>query len=220
MSARSIILLFLAVMVAAGVAYTVRGKLKPEEAVNRLKGVTQVVGAANQILAGTFIRSDKDLTIIEMDTSEVQAEHIALSDPKKLSEFSGAVARRNISRGEALTKRDMVRSNEGGFMSAVLNPGMRAVSIPVNATSGNAGFIFPGDRVDLIVTHELNVVKANGSKEKMLASETFVDDIRVVAIDQMLNNPENKAVLAKTVTLEVTPKQAEMINVAKKLGEI
>jgi pilus assembly protein CpaB len=66
--------------------------------------------------------------------------------------------------------------------------------------------------VDLILTH-----KVPGG---MLASETFVEDIRVLAIDQMLDNPENKAMIAKTITLEVSPKQAEMINVAESLGSI
>jgi pilus assembly protein CpaB len=139
------------------------------------------------------------------------------SDAHQIEEFNGAVARRSIAAGELITSADIMRSNEGGFMSAVLTPGMRAVSISVNLTSGNAGFVFPGDKVDLLLTHKIPSTIPNDTE---LASETFIQNVRVLAIDQMLDNPENKAVVAKTITLEVTPKQAEMINVATNLGSI
>lgn len=102
-------------------------------------------------------------------------------------------------------------------MSAVLEPGMRAVSVAVNAQTGNAGFLSPGDRVDLIVTHRFK--HSNGVDESVV-SETFVQDLRVVAVDQMLDNPENKAILAKTVTIECNPHQAEQIAVAMEMGKI
>ena len=134
----------------------------------------------------------------------------------KLEDFEGSVARRGVKKGEPISVSELVKSNEGGFMSAVLEPGKRAISVAVDATSGNAGFIFPGDHVDLILTHQMNV----GGRGVERASETFIEDARVLAVDQMLDNPENVAVLAKTVTLEVTPKQAQEINVAKDLGKI
>jgi pilus assembly protein CpaB len=139
------------------------------------------------------------------------------SDVVKLEDFDGAVARRNLTKGEHITGNALVKSSEGGFMSAVLEPGKRAVSIAVDATTGNAGFIFPGDHVDLILTHQVRL--GDGTNVER-ASETFIEDARVLAVDQMLDNPENKAMLAKTVTLEVSPKQAEEINVAKDLGKI
>ena len=101
-------------------------------------------------------------------------------------------------------------------MSAVLQPNMRAISVGVDVVSANAGFIFPGDKVDLLLTHEIDT--PNG--EKSHATETFVEDVRVLAIDQHVSNPDNKAVIPKTVTLEVTPKQAEEVLVAEELGTI
>jgi len=98
---------------------------------------------------------------------------------------------------------------------------MRAVSVAVNATSGNAGFISPGDRVDLIVTHRIKIQGGGetGAQESVV-SETFVHNVRVLAVDQMLDNPENKAILAKTVTVEVNDTQAEQIAVATEMGKI
>jgi pilus assembly protein CpaB len=114
-----------------------------------------------------------------------------------------------------------MKSGEGGFMSAVLNPGMRAVSIAVTPTSGNAGFISPGDHVDLIVTHRIKTGgNANSGGSESVVSETFARNVRVVAIDQMLDNPDNKAIIAKTITVEVTSRQAEEVAVASAMGTI
>ncbi len=140
----------------------------------------------------------------------------------KLTDFNGAVVRRSLKAGEPVPQFSLMKSGEGGFMSAVLEPGMRAVSIAVNATSGNAGFVTPGDKIDLIVTHRIKPpAQPNGvAQDEFVVSETFVRDVRVVAVDQMLDNPENKAILAKTITMEVSPRQAEEIAVAADLGKV
>lgn len=140
----------------------------------------------------------------------------------KLTDFNGAIVRRALRAGDPVPQFAIMKSGEGGFMSAVLEPGMRAVSIGVNPTSGNAGFISPGDRIDLIVTHRVKEQQeANASTvEEFVVSETFVRNTRVIAVDQMTDNPENKAILAKTITVEVSPRNAEAIAVAADLGKI
>jgi pilus assembly protein CpaB len=171
----------------------------------------KVLVATADIPAGSFVRVDKNIGWAEWPKANISPSFI-MQEAHKIDEYNGGVARRDIIAGEPLSGASVVKSNEGGFMSAVLASGKRAVSIAVNSTSGNAGFIFPGDRVDLIMTHKL--------PDNTLASETFIEDLRVLAIDQMLNNPDNRAVIAKTITLEVSPKQAEMINVAISIGTI
>jgi len=139
----------------------------------------------------------------------------------KLTDFNGAVVRRTLHAGDAVPQQALMKAGEGGFMSAVLEAGMRAVSIAVNATSGNAGFVSPGDHVDLIVTHHVKTsMGSNNQMEESVVSETFVHNVRVVAVDQMLDNPENKAILAKTVTVEVSPRQAEEVAVGAEMGKI
>jgi len=210
MPARSLIILALGIVVAIGTAVSLKNRMASAPVGG---AQTQVLVAADAIPAGAFVRAEqigladwpeKNITESMLTTANVQP-----------TEYVGAVARRAIRAGEPITQGTLVKSSEGGFMSAVLEPGKRAISISVDPTSGNAGFIFPGDRVDLILTHRLG----NGDAAER-ASETFIEDVRVLAVDQMLDNPENKAVLAKTVTLEVSPKQAEEINVAKDLGTI
>lgn len=211
MTGRTLILLIVAVIILAGAAIMVK---------NHSGGGAQsgpmILVATSNIAAGSFVRSEKDLAWKDWP-GDISPSFIR-DDTHKIEDFNGAVARRQILPGEPITTASIVRANDGGFLSAVLTPGQRAVSIAVNSTSGNAGFVFPGDKIDLILTHHLP--SSDNSGPQKLASETFIQDVRVLAIDQMLDNPENKAVVAKTITLEVSPKQAEMINVAQSLGSI
>ncbi|MFZ4541166.1 MAG: Flp pilus assembly protein CpaB [Rickettsiales bacterium] len=211
MPTRSLIVLGLGVVIALGTAMSLRSRMHSETQGPEL---SQVLVATTDIAAGSFVRSDSQLVMADWPKGNITSSMLTNVDTKA-ADFNGAVARRAIEKGEPIQKNTLVRSSEGGFMSAVLEGGKRAVSIAVDSTTGNAGFIFPGDRVDLILTH---AVTRQAVQQR--ASETFVEDVRVLAVDQMLDNPENKAVLAKTVTLEVTPKQAEEINLAKDLGKI
>ncbi|HEU5046753.1 MAG TPA: Flp pilus assembly protein CpaB [Rickettsiales bacterium] len=207
MNGRTLLLLVMAVAIAAVMVIMVNNRNAPTQTVSGPK----ILVAAQTIAAGSFIRADKDLQWAEWPQASVSPSYLT-PQANRIEDFNGAVARHDIAAGEPITATAVVRVNEGGFMSAVLTPGMRAVSIAVNSISANAGFVFPGDHVDLILTHKI--------PDGVLASETFLKDLRVLAVDQMLNNPDNKAVIPKTLTLEVTPKQAEMINVAISIGTI
>jgi pilus assembly protein CpaB len=200
----------LGVVIALGAAMSLKSRVS-SKAVPEL---SQILVATADIPAGAFVRSDAQLAMVDWPKGNINSSMLTNQDTKP-ADYNGAVARRAIQKGEAIVKNLLVKSNEGGFMSAVLEGGKRAVSIAVDSTTGNAGFIFPGDRVDLILTHSVTRQSVQSR-----ASETFVENVRVLAVDQMIDNPENKAVLAKTVTLEVTPKQAEEINLAKDLGKI
>ncbi len=211
MQKRSLIVLALGIVIALGTAFSIKSRMSDQG--NGVE-VTQVMVAAADIPAGAFVRSDVHIVFADWPKGNI-TESMLTNANSKTGDFSGAVARRAIQKGEPILKNLLIRSSEGGFMSAVLEPGARAVSIAVDSTSGNAGFIFPGDRVDLILTHSVTRQSVQSR-----ASETFVENVRVLAVDQMTDNPENKAMIAKTVTLEVTPKQAEEINLAKDLGKI
>lgn len=164
---------------------------------------------------GTFIKVVDNLTFADMSKEEPQAYWMRKKSTD-ITQFDGAVVRSLLKAGEPLDRSKVVKPNEGGFMSAVLYPGMRAISVGVNVVSGNAGFIFPGDKVDLLLTHEVTTQ----DNQKTHVTETVVEGVRVLAIDQQVKNVDNKATVPKTVTLEVSPKQAEEILVAEELGKI
>ena len=144
----------------------------------------------------------------------------ANADPQSLI---GTVVRNEITAGQPLSQGAIVRPGERGFLAAALGPGMRAVTVGVSATSGVAGFVFPGDRVDLVLTQE---VEGNGenSGPPLRASETIVRNIRVLAVDQRLNsrdeNGNQVAQTVQTITFEATPKIAEKIAVAQTIGQL
>ncbi len=132
--------------------------------------------------------------------------------------FTGWVARDPIAPGEPIIEAKIVSPGSRGFLAAALAPGMRAVSVTVNATSGISGFVFPGDQVDILVTH--NPVVRGGGEAQHKAAETVLHDVRVIAVDQKLDNKSAEALVPRTATLEVTPKQSEIIAVATEMGKL
>lgn len=211
-----IILVIIGVIVAGLAALAVRSTVTPtgEPVATALPATTKILIAKETITAGSFVQANSALAWGDWPAETVQPSYVT-EETGDMQGFDGAVARRTIFAGEPVTLGAIAKPGEGGFMSAVLQPGHRAVSLPVNATTGNAGFIFPGDHVDLILTHTIQSMN-----DQSFASETFAENVRVLAVDQLIDNPENKALLAKTVTLEVTPRQAEAINVALEMGKI
>ena len=138
------------------------------------------------------------------------------TDPSTLI---GTVVRTDISAGQPVTQGSLVRPGERGFLAAALGPGMRAVTVGVSSTSGVAGFVFPGDRVDLVLTQEVT-----GEGPPLRVSETVIRNIRVLAVDQRINarDEEGNQVVenTSTVTFEATPRIAEKIAVAQTIGQL
>ncbi len=135
----------------------------------------------------------------------------------------GTVVRNEISAGQPITQSAIVRPGERGFLAAALGPGMRAITVGVSATSGVAGFVFPGDRVDIVLTQEV-AGEGEGSGAPLKVSETIIRNIRVLATDQRINardeNGNQVASPIATVTLEATPRIAEKIMVAQTIGQL
>jgi pilus assembly protein CpaB len=143
------------------------------------------------------------------------------ADRKTFEEVAGAVARRRFEPGEPLQRGAVVKPGDSGFLAAVLEPGMRSVTIAVTATSGTGGLIYPGDRVDIILSQTFTGPDVLRSRRS--AAETIAQNIRVLAIDQQLQakaSPTGEGKLAQTVTLEVSPEQVQQVVVAAKLGEL
>lgn len=214
-SKSKLVLLAVAGVIVAFAAIAVRNRMTDEPPPPLVEAQSnRVIAAKHDLAPGSFVQP-QDLDWLTLEPENVKEGYLR-EGSARLEDFAGAVVRRQMKAGEPLSQSSLTRSGEGGFMSAVLEPGMRAVSVAVTATSGNAGFIWPGDRVDLILVRRVS----NKTGGESIVSETFVQDVRVVAVDQMLDNPDNKAILAKTVTVEVAPEQAEQISTASELGKI
>lgn len=143
--------------------------------------------------------------------------------PDALQTLAGAAARQPLFPGEPVTEEKLILNHEGGFLAAVLPQGGRGLTLKVDEATGLAGLIVPGDRVDVIVTHEVPVKidpASGASPEKQFVSETIVHELRVLAVDQDLKQEGKAAKLGKTVTLAVDLGQAEAIAVGRALGTL
>ncbi|MEN2749082.1 Flp pilus assembly protein CpaB [Sphingomonas sp. T9W2] len=134
----------------------------------------------------------------------------------------GTVVRFAIPAGQPITQGSLVKPGDRGFLAAALGPGMRAVTVPVSAQSAVAGFVFPGDRVDLVLTQ---TVEGGGDGPPLKASETFLRNLRVLATDQRTDknsDDQGQTVVStySTVTVEATPRIAEKIAVAQTVGTL
>lgn len=133
--------------------------------------------------------------------------------------------RRNVTKGEPLLQSALVPEEKGSFVAASLAPGMRAMAIKVNAESSVGGFLVPNDRVDVVMTYDMrlpsdqNIRDASVSVISRKASQTVLENVRVVAVDQEAKEVEEVAI-ARTITLEVSPKQAEELALAQSMGKL
>ncbi|PCH99377.1 MAG: Flp pilus assembly protein CpaB [Alphaproteobacteria bacterium] len=147
-----------------------------------------------------------------------------LSEEELKTPLSGRV-RRSISKGEPLVQSAMVKEDKGNFVAATLAPGMRAMAIKVKAESSVGGFLMPNDRVDVILTYDVRIPSDERVQDASVnviskkAAQTVLENLRVVAVDQKAKEVE-KVSVARTVTLEVTPKQAEELALAEAMGKL
>jgi pilus assembly protein CpaB len=136
----------------------------------------------------------------------------AIADPKVVV---GRVALRDFFRGEPVVESKLVPLGKStGLLSLKVPTGMRAFSIKVNEAVGVGGFIVPDSRVDVVVT----TTPSAGSQEKV--SKIVLEDIRVLAAGQVIEQKENKPVTVNTVTLALLPEEAEKLALAGNDGII
>jgi pilus assembly protein CpaB len=135
----------------------------------------------------------------------------------QMGEFRGAVARAPVLAGEPITKTKLVKSGEGGILAAVLPQGYRAISTKISEESAVGRLILPNDHVDVILIRRLR--SAKGAEEHV--SDTLFKNVRILAIGQRIEVKEGqKNADGNTATLQLTPRQAELLALAKSMGEI
>ena len=229
MDSRKVILLVGALLVAGLTAFFARtlimGSAAPQAgAVGMPPAVVidgpEVLVATKALPVGTII----DATALKFQPwpKELVDNAYYLRANADLKSLQGTVVRNAITAGQPLTQGSLVKPGDRGFLAAALGPGMRAVTVPVEAKSAVAGFVFPGDRIDLVLTQ---AVTGGGDGPPLKVSETIVRNMRVLATDQRTDNTlddqgKTKIMPFQSVTVEATPKIAEQIAVAQTLGSL
>ena len=186
---------------------------------------TSILIAARPLRAGALIRPE-DLGTTDVLTASLRADAVPAT-PDNRTALAGAMLRSSFALGEELRAASMIRPGDRGFLAAVLTPGTRAVSVAVDAVLGVGGLIWPGDHVDMLLTQAIEDTGVSAGRR--FAGETVLSDLRIVAVDRTIiqgavsdvtDATSNSNNTARTVTVEVTPEQAERVAVAGRMGRI
>jgi len=218
MKAARIIVLTVAVG-AGGVAAMLAGRSdKPSEVKSEAPkfDTVEVLIAKSDIARGQTL-SPGDLYWQAWPAATTGANFIRKPDqPNALEKLSGLIVRAPFVAGEPIREIKLVDAKGAGFMAAILPAGMRAISTQITPETGAGGFILPNDRVDVILSlRSRDADKAHGG------SETILRNIRVLAIDQTVEEKNGqKVVVGKTATLELLPGQAETLALSQQLGTL
>jgi pilus assembly protein CpaB len=226
--ARRIILIAIALLISGGAIFLAQQWLRGPRSAQAAPAANarpapaptvQVLVANGDLFAGQFIRPES-LTWQAWPAGPLLDSYLVAGKTRP-QDLVGSVVRSRIAKGEPITLGQIVRPGDRGFMAAVLTRGERAVTVNVTASTGLAGFVFPGDRVDLLLTMTLQPGGGQGGVSRHV-SETLLRNVRIVGMDQSFTDgkKDDKVELSvpKTATLEVTPKQAEIIAVSTDLG--
>jgi pilus assembly protein CpaB len=139
--------------------------------------------------------------------------------PNSIDELSGSIARAPFTAGEPIREAKLIKANGSGYMAAILPSGMRAISTEISPETGAGGFILPNDRVDVILSRREKSGDAKGAETT--TTETILTNIRVLAIDQTVEEKNGqRVVVGKTTTLELTPRQAETLALSRQTGTL
>jgi pilus assembly protein CpaB len=179
----------------------------------------RILTAVKEITAGNLLKPG-DVTAKEVPVASVPVGATMDNEDERRA-LVGAMLRRGLAAGEAIGQADALRPGDHGFLAAVLKGDMRAVTVGIDAITTTAGLIWPGDRVDLILTQAIGDQAVPAGRR--VVAETVVSDARIIAIDQrMVEGAANGGPTpdARTVTLEVNKNQAQAVQVAIRLGRL
>lgn len=208
--------LAIGLILAAGalfIVYNLRGAGQTAEAAPATLPTTTILVASTNLGFGDPIKADF-IKAVEWPQSSVP-ENAALSKDELLAGPEGErIAIRSFVAGEPLLKSKISGYGERPILSRKVAEDMRAFSIRINDVSGVAGFLLPGDNVDVQLTRQL------GKDRKNLITDVIIQNVSVLGIDQLSNEDTDNPVLAKTATVEVTPEQAQKLALAQQLGTL
>lgn len=221
----AIILVVVAVIAASLTAFLAKRWLDTQAASRPAAepvAMAEVLVAAREIPPGTVLQSG-DLRWEKWPQGAVSTRMVGTKEGG--TALLGKVARRALSEGEPVSATATFSHDAAGMLAGMLSPGMRAVSIAITGQSAVSGFVTPGDRVDIVLAADVKRAESGEDKGSgplvRFAAETVLENVKVLAIDQQIaRGRDGQAIPGKTATIEVTPKQSELVTAAGMLGQL
>lgn len=211
--------------VAGGSTLSIRSAPSP-------KPLVQVLVAAQDLATGKTLAAG-DLAWQDWPADGVNGAFISRPAPAskaatsaatsagEMARFYGQVVKDPILAKEPIAAAKLLQKGEGGYMSIVLHPGTRAVSVPVTVESGAGGFILPGDHVDVVLNRQIEVLGPSGGLKSAIASDTLFKNLKVLAIDQNTTVAKDaKSAVGASATLQVAKDDVEYLVQAKAQGSL
>lgn len=219
------IIVLLVALAAGGLAALLAGRSDQQPAPEAPKPVVQIetveiLVAKTDIGMGQVV-SEQDIEWQTWPTAAANAVFVRKSaSPDALRQDVGSIARAPFVAGEPIREAKLIKANGSGFLAAILPSGMRAVSTEISPETGAGGFILPNDHVDVILSRRDREAEKRTGVEAH-SSETVLTNVRVLAIDQTIEEKNGqRVVVGKTATVEVTPRQAELLALSRQLGTL
>jgi pilus assembly protein CpaB len=225
MSARQLIVLGVALLVAIGALFVVRGigaqRAAAPEPSAQVATVNVLVAARDIQQGAALVAGD---TVWRPFPRESVGERFVQQDaaPEAMTELTDAIARRAFAAGEPIIQGYVIPRNGGGFMAAVLPVGYRAVSVRMDEDALAGGYIQPNDRVDVLLTRTLQVQGEDSRDEKR--SDIVLENVRVLAVGDQVRPQEGgdapQRIMQDTVLLELSAEDARILALAESMGEL
>lgn len=238
METRKIIILGAMLLMGGGVFYAMQNlgapaaaptqTAAPEIQIQKVEYV-RVLAVDADLSTGQRISEDM-ITSIQWPAEALTSNLINLDDqPDAKAEFLNSLARQPLAQGETLTHAKVIKAGDGGVMSALLKPGMRAVTTRISVDTAAGGFIQPGDRVDVILRENFTVRRdttspqeSSAERSSLFIAQTLFENVKVLAIDQTFTTgPESGAAIpGSTATFELSQADSELLQEAEGYGDI
>jgi pilus assembly protein CpaB len=206
MKRRGTLMVMLSLVFGAAAAWSAKNWVEQRTRASNVEDAgSSVVVAAMEVPYGTVMEG-RHVKVITVPTGTSLGNHFS-----SVKEVEGLIASQKVLNGEVLLKERFTKSGAGSTLAALIKPDMRAVTVRVNDVVGVAGFLLPGNRVDIVAARKVN---------DRATTETILMNINVLAVDQTSTQDVNEPVVVRSVTLEMTPKEAEILVRAREEGRI
>jgi pilus assembly protein CpaB len=209
----NLLILLLAIVMGSVAAYLARNWIEAHATVTPAVPVGTIVVAAAPLGFGTVL-SRENLTEISWAAAKLPEGAFATRD--QLLKDGRRVVLTPMQRSEPIMNNKVTGPGQRASLSALLDEGKRAVTVRVDDVRGVAGFVLPGDRVDVVLIR--SVTRPTGPSENV--SDVLLQHVKVLAVDQLVSERQEKPTIAKAVTLEVETDQAQKILLASNIGKL
>jgi pilus assembly protein CpaB len=205
MKRRGVSMVMLSLVFGVAAAWAAKSWVEQRAQAAAPEAGSSVVLAAMEIPYGTKIEG-RHIKVITVPSGTPLGNHFS-----NIAEIEGLIATQRALSGEVLLKERFTKAGAGSTLAALIKPDMRAVTVRVDDVVGVAGFLLPGNRVDVVAARKV---------ENRATTETVLMNINVLAVDQTTSNDKNEPVVVRAVTLEMTPQEAEVLVKAREEGRI